>query len=138
MWKNLQSLRVDGHRAFVQVAKEKLQRKYVSQGCKGFIDICFSCSEYVSCIETPTGVHVTVRNEVELPCKDTRYMKRMFAKETLYATGKPRFKSIMLQGGKNRDGVTYQKLWIVIKLGSLSMKYNAMMRPNSYQFMSYN
>lgn len=35
IWNYLRWFGIDGHRKFLQVVKEQLQAKYVSQGCKG-------------------------------------------------------------------------------------------------------
>lgn len=83
----------------VQVLKEKLQAKYLSQGCKGIVNVCFSCREYEDDIEKQNGTNVTGNSEVEVPDNGTRYMKRVFAPENFYGTGKTRFESVMLQSG---------------------------------------
>lgn len=42
---------------------------------------------------------MVLNNELEVPGKDKRYMRRVFATEKFYATGKRRFESVMLQAG---------------------------------------
>lgn len=72
MWNYLRSLKIDGQRTLVQVVKEQLQAKYVSQGCKGTVNIRCIRSAYVSWIEALTGVHDTSDNEVKLPGTNAR------------------------------------------------------------------
>lgn len=79
----LRFLVVDGHRTLIQVVKEELHAKYLSRGCKGIVNVCFSHSAYVSGIETPTGVHMTENNEVEVTDNDKRYMQE-FLRRTLF------------------------------------------------------
>lgn len=71
MWRYFHLLGVDEYRTMVKVLKEDLQYKYVSDGCKGFVHVCFSPRAFVSGIETPNGVHAT-RNNEEVPDNDKK------------------------------------------------------------------
>lgn len=80
---------------------------------------------------------MTVRNEAEVPDKDTRYMKRVFSTENFYATGKHRFEFFMCKAGtRNKDRVTYHKLWFENALWFLSMKQKAVIRTKSDRCMT--
>lgn len=59
MWNYLRSSGVERHRTLVQVVKEELQAKYLSQDFKCIVNVCSSRSAYVSGIENPIGAHLT-------------------------------------------------------------------------------
>lgn len=71
----------------MQVVKEKLHVKYVTEGLKSTVHISFNRSAYVSGIETPTAKHVTLENEVEVPESKNLYLHGVLATDKCYVTG---------------------------------------------------
>lgn len=72
----------------------------------------FSRSSYVSEIQTPTGEHVNVDNEVEVPGKNKFYLQIIFTAENFYGTRKPTSETTMLQAGtRSRNAKTFHKIW---------------------------
>lgn len=110
MWNYLRSLCIDDHRTFVQVVKEQLRAKFVTEEVKSTVNISFRRGAYVADIKTPTAQHVKSENEVEVPESENSYVYRVFAPTKVYGTERARFHTVMLQGGtKTRNGKTYRK-----------------------------
>ena len=139
MWDYLQSIGIDAHRTLVQLVKEQLGMTQVCDGLKKFVTIQFSRSAYVSAIGTPTAKNVTADNEVEVPDTNNRYLQRIFATDNFYATGRPKYESVILQAGYGKtNGVEMNKLWFGKALGILSIQYKPMLRPNSEKCVRHN
>ena len=104
MWKYLRAIGHDAHRTIVQLVREHLQTKYSMNRMEEFVNVSFSRSAYVSGIRTPRGSSVTADNAVEIAETDERLLQRVYATDNFYGSGKPRFESVMFQGGTTVRG----------------------------------
>ena len=75
---------------------------------------------------------VRADNSVEVAETDERLLQRVYATDNFYGSGKPRFESVMLQGGTTvRGGYKYNVVIFGKALGFVTLKAKERMGPNS-------